>query len=293
MSKYKPRSLKFAGEDSFIVPKPGTKKYLMAIATEQTLVDQQNAINAEVVPLDATTIVNPTVSPSDSQTATTPPVMIGGPDWTVLDCAAIAKELENLQNMLMVSKFSSEVYDAYQKIIQEGQSVYANKCLKTPTPIDIEPTPLPPAPPVYSEPSWSTMTCEQIKTELNAISMMLADPNTSAENLSILKMSYDNGIKAYARCNVSEVPLEPMPPVSSGGGGVGAPPITTITTTGTPIIATATAGGLTSSGMPKSLGGGGGGGGAKEEPKPKEKGFNWWWLVAGAAVIYLYSTRKS
>jgi hypothetical protein len=293
MNNYKPRNLKFAGEDSFIVPKPGTKKYLMAVASETNLVDQQNAINAEVVPLDATTIVNPTVAPSDSQTTTTPPVMIQSPDWSSLDCTQIAKEIENLQYMLMVSKFSIEVYDAYQKIIQEGQRVYSSKCLKTLLPTG-EPSELPPAPPVYSEPSWSTMLCAQIKSELNAISMMLADPNTSAENLSILKMSYDNGIKAYERCNVSELPLEPMPPVSSGGGGVGAPPITTITTTGTPIIATATAGGLTSSGMPKSLGGGAGGG-AKEEPKPikKEEGFNWWWVVAGAALIYLFSTRKS
>jgi hypothetical protein len=296
MNKYNPRSLKFAGEDSFIVPKPGTKKFLMAIASETTLIDKQNAINAEVVPLDNTTIINPTEAPSDSQTTTTPPVMIQSPDWSSLDCKQILVEIESIQNMLMVSKFSSDVYDAYQKIIQEGKQVYTLKCEKTILPTE-EPIDLPPAPPVYSEPSWSTMTCEQIKMEINAIGMMLADPNTSAENLSILKMSYENGKKAYERCNVSETPLEPNPPISSGGGGgVGAPPITTITTTGTPIIATTSAGGLTSSGMPKSLGGGGGSGTSKQDPSttPKKEGvFNIWWLVAGAVVIYLFSTRKS
>lgn len=305
MSNCRPKQLKFAGEDSFIVPKPGTKKYLMAVAQEPDVLVKQNLVNADVVPMDNTTITNPMEVSSDVVTSA-PPVMITSPNWESLSCAQIQSEIDGIRNMLMVSKFSDpSVYQAYQDIIAKGEYVYAQKCTKTQLPIDIIPADeVPPAPPVYVEPTWASLTCEQIKQEISNIQSML--PNTTnEEQRQILMMSYKNGTRAFERCNVSETPVPidtttPTTPTtttttSGGGGGVGAPPITTITTTGTPIIATATAGGLTSSAMPKSLGGGaGGGGGAKEEPKApkKENGLNLWWLVAAAAGIYLI-TRKN
>jgi hypothetical protein len=304
MSNCKPKQLKFVGEDSFIVSKPGTKKYLMAVAQEPDVLVKQNAINAEVVPVDNITVTNPVEAPVDSQVVASAPVMITSPSWETLDCAQIQRELESIRNMLMVSRFSDpNVYQAYQDIIAKGEIVYANKCTKVELPI-LPPDELPPAPPVYVEPSWDSMTCEQIKQEITNIQGLLS-PNTIEEQRQILVMSLKNGTKALERCNVSETPIEPIrieptpidtppPTVSGGGGGVGAPPITTITTTGTPIIATATAGGLTSGAMPKPLGGGGGGGGAKEEkPTPKkEGGINIWWIVAGAAVVYLLMSKK-
>jgi len=304
MSNCKPKQLKFVGEDSFIVSKPGTKKYLMAVAQEPDVLVKQNAINAEVVPVDNITVTNPIEAPVDSQVVASAPVMITSPSWETLDCAQIQRELDSIRNMLMVSRFSDpNVYQAYQDIIAKGEIVYANKCTKVELPI-LPPDELPPAPPVYVEPSWDSMTCEQIKQEITNIQGLLS-PNTIEEQRQILVMSLKNGTKALERCNVSETPIEPIrieptpidtppPTVSGGGGGVGAPPITTITTTGTPIIATATAGGLTSGAMPKPLGGGGGGGGAKEEkPTPKkEGGINIWWIVAGAAVVYLLMSKK-
>lgn len=309
MSNCRPKQLKFVGEDSFIVAKPGTKKYLMAVAQEPSVLVKQNAINAEVVPMDNVTITNPVEVSSDVVTSA-PPVMITSPNWESLSCAQIQSEIDGIRNMLMVSKFSDpSVYQAYQDIITKGEFVYAQKCTKTQLPIDIIPADeVPPAPPVYVEPTWDSMTCSQIKQEIANIQSIL--PNTtSEEQRQILMMSFKNGTRAFERCNVSETPLEPtpLPPAppnlptetttttSGGGGGVGAPPITTITTTGTPIIATATAGGLTSGAMPKSLGGGaGGGGGAKQEqPKApkKESGLNLWWLVAAAAGIYLITKK--
>jgi len=304
MSNCKPKQLKFVGEDSFIVSKPGTKKYLMAVAQEPDVLVKQNAINAEVVPVDNITVTNPIEAPVDSQVVASAPVMITSPSWETLDCAQIQRELDSIRNMLMVSRFSDpNVYQAYQDIIAKGEIVYANKCTKVELPI-LPPDELPPAPPVYVEPSWDSMTCEQIKQEITNIQGLLS-PNTIEEQRQILVMSLKNGTKSLERCNVSETPIEPIrieptpidtppPTVSGGGGGVGAPPITTITTTGTPIIATATAGGLTSGAMPKPLGGGGGGGGAKEEkPTPKkEGGINIWWIVAGAAVVYLLMSKK-
>lgn len=305
MSNCRPKQLKFAGEDSFIVPKPGTKKYLMAVAQEPDVLVKQNAINAEVAPMDNVTITNPVEVSSDVVTSA-PPMMITSPNWESLTCAQIQSEIDGIKSMLMVSRFSDpSVYQAYQDIIAKGEYVYAQKCTKTQLPIDIIPADeVPPAPPVYVEPTWDSLTCEQIKQEIANIQSMLPS-TTNEEQRQILMMSYKNGTRALERCNVSETPLEPTPlppappnlPVetttTTSGGGVGAPPITTITTTGTPIIATATAGGLTSSAMPKPLGGGGGGGGAKEEPKApkKETGLNLWWLVAAAAGIYLI-TRK-
>lgn len=319
MNTRKPKQLKFAGEDSFIVPKPGTKKFLMAIAQEEGAIGKINAINAEVAPMDNVTITNPTEVSSDV-ISTPPPMMITAPVWESLSCSQIQSELEGIRNMLMVSRFGDpSVYQAYQDIIAKGELVYNSKCGKGETPIDIiPPSDLPPAPPVYVEPSWDSMTCEQIKNEIANIQSQL--PNVLDESRQILMMAFKNGTRALERCNVSETPIkeepvleqppkdtnlipEPTPKdptlmptttttTSGGGGGVGAPPITTITTTGTPIIATATAGGLVSGSMPKSLGGGaGGGGGAKEQPK-KEKGLNLWWLVAAAAAIYLITRKK-
>ena len=302
MSNCRPKQLKFAGEDSFMVSKPGTKKYLMAVAQETDVLVKQNKINAEVVPMDNISVTNPTEVASDVQVTTSAPVMIQSPDWNTLSCDQILKEIESIQNMLMVSRFSSDVYNAYLDIIQKGKQVYVSKCEKTELPI-LPPDEVPPAPPVYSEPNWISITCEQIKQELSNIESVLPS-TTSEEQRQILVMSLKNGTKALERCNVSETPIEPIrieptpidtPPPTVSGGGVGAPPITTITTTGTPIIATSTAGGLTSSSMPKSLGGGGGGGATSpKEVKPEEKkGFNWIWIVVAVAGIYLLTRDKN
>lgn len=294
MSNCRPKQLKFAGEDSFIVPKPGTKKYLMAVAQEPDILVKQNLVNAEVVPMDNTTITNPTEVSSDVVTSA-PPMMITSPNWESLSCAQIQSEIDGIRNMLMVSRFSDpSVYQAYQDIIAKGEFVYAQKCTKTQLPIDIIPADeVPPAPPVYVEPTWSSLTCEQIKQEIANVQSMLVN-TTNEEQRQILMMSYKNGTRAFERCNVSETPVPEPTPLPPAPPVIGAPPITTITTTGTPIIATATAGGLTSGAMPKPLGGGGGGGGAKQEqPKApkKESGLNLWWLVAAAAGIYLITKK--
>lgn len=302
--KYAPKRLKFYGEDSFIVKNPRTKKYLMAVAQEPDVLVKQNLVNAEVVPMDNTTITNPTEVSSDVVTSA-PPMMITSPNWESLSCSQIQSEIDGIRNMLMVSKFSDpSVYQAYQDIIAKGEYVYTQKCVKSQLPNDIIPADeVPPPPSVYVEPTWSSLTCEQIKQEIANVQSMLVN-TTNEEQRQILMMSYKNGTRAFERCNVSETPVPeptPLPPAppnlpsetttttTSGGGGVGAPPITTITTTGTPIIATASAGGLTSGAMPKPLGGGG-----KQEPQApkKQTKLNLWWLVAAAAGIYLLISKK-
>jgi hypothetical protein len=74
--------------------------------------------------------------PKDTQT-----VMVSFPDWNNLSCDGIKNGILDLQNTLMVSRFSDpSIRGVYEQQIALGKSVYDAKCGKT----DAPPPPPPP-----------------------------------------------------------------------------------------------------------------------------------------------------
>lgn len=290
-SRYSPKKLKFSGEESFMVPKEG-EKFVLAAGADTIAIDKQNIENVDTAPLEPVSVTNPNVVVADSQVTTPPSVVIPVPDWANMDCVSIQNELNNLQELMTVSRFTPEVYAQYQNIIASGQSAYNSKCLN-----QIEPPPppddVPPAPQTITEPNWSSLTCEQVMSELTSLKSFydLGLRQIGKENYTNIPTYIQNGKKYYVdNCeNKQIITAEKDVITTPTGGGVGAPPITTITTTGTPIIATASTGGLGGAiGGVRGSGGASGGGAAQEQ----KKGFNWWWLLLIAGGAYLL-TRKN
>lgn len=279
-SRYKPKKLKFSGEESFMVPKEG-EKFILAVGADVVALDKQNAENIDVAPLEPTTVTNPSVVSNETQVVTPPSVVIPVPDWQNMDCPSIQAEVNHLEELLTYSRFTPDILAQYQSIIESGKSVLNSKCGGGQTPPDA----VPPAPPVITEPSWSSLTCDQVVSEITALQGQLERgvAKIGQENFDNVTQYITNG-KKYHEANCVKTPSTD----TNVGGGVGAPPITTITTTGTPIIATASTGGLGSA-TGGVRGGAGGGGGAKEEPTKKA---NWLWLVAIVSGVYLL-TRKN
>ena len=290
-SRYKPKKLKFSGEESFMVPKEG-EKFVLAVGADVVALDKQNIENVDVAPLEPTSVTNPNVV-TTPQVQTPPPVVIPVPDWQSMDCATIQAEVRNLEEMLTYSKFSSEVLNQYLAIIQSGKDTFASKCGGGQV---LPPDEVPPAPPVIPEPNWSSLSCDSILQEITELQNMYqrGPKKLGQDNYENIPSYIQNGKKYYEdNCINKQTAGGIVPPketiTTTTSGGVGAPPVTTITTTGTPIIATASTGGL---GLPKvgGFGGGsGGGGGAKEEPK---KAFSWWWLLFIAGGVYLLTRKK-
>jgi len=286
--RYKPKKLKFSGEESFMVPKEG-EKFILAVGADVVAIDKQNAENIDVTPLEPVSVTNPNVVVADTQVTTPPSVVIPVPNWRTMDCASIQAEINNIEQLMMTSRFSQEIRTQYENILAEGRSVYNSTCLN-----QIEPPPppdeVPPAPMVITEPTWSSLSCQAVIQEITNLQNQYArgQYKLGKENYDNIAIFIQNGKKYYTDNCEGKTTTSSDTNVTSGGG-VGSPPITTITTTGTPIIATASTGGL---GLPKGGGfggGSGGGGGAKEEPK---KGFNWWWLLLVAGGVYLLTRKK-
>ena len=288
-SRYNPKKLKFSGEESFMVPKEG-EKFILAVGADVVAIDKQNAENIDVAPLEPVSVTNPNVVVADTQVTTAPSVVIPVPNWRSMDCASIQAEINNIEQLMMTSRFSQEIRTQYENILAEGRSVYNSTCLN-----QIEPPPppdgVPPAPPVITEPTWSSLSCVQVMNEINDLRNTLNSGiyKLGSENYQNIQTYISNGKNYYTNnCEgKTQAPVDTQTTTTTSQ--VGAPPVTTITTTGTPIIATASTGGL---GLPKGGGfggGSGGGGGAKEEPK---KGFNWWWLLLVAGGVYLLTRKK-
>jgi len=285
--KYKPKKLKFSGEESFMVPKEG-EKFILAVGADVVAIDKQNAENIDVTPLEPVSVTNPNVVVADTQVTTPPSVVIPVPNWRTMDCASIQAEINNIEQLMMTSRFSQEIRTQYENILAEGRSVYNSTCLN-----QVEPPPppdeVPPAPMVINEPTWSSLSCQAVIQEITNLQNQYArgQYKLGKENYDNIPVFIQNGKKYYTE-NCEGKTTTSSDTIVTSGGGVGSPPITTITTTGTPIIATASTGGL---GLPKGgVGGGsGGGGGAKEEPK---KGFNWWLLLLVVGGVYLLTRKK-
>jgi len=286
--RYKPKKLKFSGEESFMVPKEG-EKFILAVGADVVAIDKQNAENIDVTPLEPVSVTNPNVVVADTQVTTPPSVVIPVPNWRTMDCASIQAEINNIEQLMMTSRFSQEIRTQYENILAEGRSVYNSTCLN-----QIEPPPppdeVPPAPMVITEPTWSSLSCQAVIQEITNLQNQYArgQYKLGKENYDNIAIFIQNGKKYYTD-NCEGKTTTSSDTIVTSGGGVGSPPITTITTTGTPIIATASTGGL---GLPKGGGfggGSGGGGGAKEVPK---KGFNWWWLLLVAGGVYLLTRKK-
>jgi len=286
--RYKPKKLKFSGEESFMVPKEG-EKFILAVGADVVAIDKQNAENIDVTPLEPVSVTNPNVVVADTQVTTPPSIVIPVPNWRTMDCASIQAEINNIEQLMMTSRFSQEIRTQYENILAEGRSVYNSTCLN-----QIEPPPppdeVPPAPMVITEPTWSSLSCQGVIQEITNLQNQYArgQYKLGKENYDNIAIFIQNGKKYYTD-NCEGKTTTSSDTIVTSGGGVGSPPITTITTTGTPIIATASTGGL---GLPKGGGfggGSGGGGGAKEVPK---KGFNWWWLLLVAGGVYLLTRKK-
>ena len=287
-SRYNPKKLKFSGEESFMVPKEG-EKFILAVGADVIATDKQNVENIDTAPLEPVSVTNPNVVIADSQVATPPSVVIPVPNWRTMDCASIQAEINNIEQLMMTSRFTQDIRTQYENILAEGRSVYNSTCLNQ---LEVPPPPdgLPPAPPLITEPTWSSLSCQQVINEINDLRNTLNSGiyKLGSENYQNVQTFIANGKKYYTD-NCEGKTTASSDTIVTSGGGVGSPPITTITTTGTPIIATASTGGL---GLPKGGGfggGSGGGGGAKEEPK---KGFNWWWLLLVAGGVYLITRKK-
>ena len=287
-SRYNPKKLKFSGEESFMVPKEG-EKFILAVGADVIATDKQNVENIDTAPLEPVSVTNPNVVIADSQVATPPSVVIPVPNWRTMDCASIQAEINNIEQLMMTSRFTQDIRTQYENILAEGRSVYNSTCLNQ---IEVPPPPdgVPPAPPVITEPTWSSLSCQQVINEINDLRNTLNSGiyKLGSENYQNVQTFIANGKKYYTD-NCEGKTTASSDTIVTSGGGVGSPPITTITTTGTPIIATASTGGL---GLPKGGGfggGSGGGGGAKEETK---KGFNWWWLLLVAGGVYLITRKK-
>ena len=287
-SRYNPKKLKFSGEESFMVPKEG-EKFILAVGADVIATDKQNVENIDTAPLEPVSVTNPNVVIADSQVATSPSVVIPVPNWRTMDCASIQAEINNIEQWMMTSRFTQDIRTQYENILAEGRSVYNSTCLNQ---LEVPPPPdgLPPAPPLIPEPTWSSLSCQQVINEINDLRNTLNSGiyKLGSENYQNVQTFIANGKKYYTD-NCEGKTTASSDTIVTSGGGVGSPPITTITTTGTPIIATASTGGL---GLPKGGGfggGSGGGGGAKEETK---KGFNWWWLLLVAGGVYLITRKK-
>lgn len=157
-TKHYPKRLKFAGEENFIVKKGRNNNYVMAISSEVSsdVVQAQTATNVDVVPLEPTTVTSPTALPKEAIVDTPPSILISSPDWASMDCDSIRKEITRLEEMLTYSKFGEDVIYQYRQIIAKGYDALAH-CSK------IEPSDLPPAPPVVDEqptpkPNTTTIT---------------------------------------------------------------------------------------------------------------------------------------
>jgi hypothetical protein len=287
-SRYNPKKLKFSGEESFMVPKEG-EKFILAVGADVVAIDKQNAENIDVAPLEPVSVTNPNVVVADSQVTTPPSVVIPVPNWRSMDCASIQAEINNIEQLMITSRFTQDIRTQYENILAEGRSVYNSTCLNQ---IEVPPPPdgVPPAPPVITEPTWSSLSCEAVLQEIATLQNQYATGpyKLGRENYENIPTYIQNGKKYYTN-NCEGKTQSSDTQTTTTTSQVGAPPITTITTTGTPIIATASTGGL---GLPKGGGfggGSGGGGGAKEEPK---KGFNWWWLLLVAGGVYLLTRKK-
>ncbi len=288
-SRYNPKKLKFSGEESFMVPKEG-EKFILAVGADVVAIDKQNAENIDVAPLEPVSVTNPNVVVADSQVTTPPSVVIPVPNWRSMDCASIQAEINNIEQLMITSRFTQDIRTQYENILAEGRSVYNSTCLNQ---IEVPPPPdgVPPAPPVITEPTWSSLSCEAVLQEIATLQNQYATGpyKLGRENYENIPTYIQNGKRYYTNNCKGKTQASVDTQTTTTTSQVGAPPITTITTTGTPIIATASTGGL---GLPKGGGfggGSGGGGGAKEEPK---KGFNWWWLLLVAGGVYLLTRKK-
>ncbi len=261
-SRYNPKKLKFSGEESFMVPKEG-EKFILAVGADVVAIDKQNAENIDVAPLEPVSVTNPNVVVADSQVTTPPSVVIPVPNWRSMDCASIQAEINNIEQLMITSRFTQDIRTQYENILAEGRSVYNSTCLNQ---IEVPPPPdgVPPAPPVITEPTWSSLSCEAVLQEIATLQNQYATGpyKLGRENYENIPTYIQNGKKYYTN-NCEGKTQSSDTQTTTTTSQVGAPPITTITTTGTPIIATASTGGL---GLPKGGGfggGSGGGGGAK------------------------------
>ena len=226
-----------------MVPKEG-EKFILAVGADVVAVDKQNAENIDVTPLEPVSVTNPNVVVADTQVTTAPSVVIPVPNWRSMDCASIQAEINNIEQLMMTSRFTQEIRTQYENILAEGRSVYNSTCLN-----QIEPPPppdgVPPAPPVITEPTWSSLSCVQVMNEINELRNTLNSGiyKLGSENYQNIQTYISNGKKYYTdNCEGKTQSSDTQTTTTTSQ--VGAPPITTITTTGTPIIATASTGGL-------------------------------------------------
>lgn len=140
-----PKRLLFRGEDSFMCKNRGGRKKTyklfigaagdiqrVELAPDVLPADSQNgtAVNPPALPAYETPPILPDMPPNDTQT-----IMVSFPDWNNLSCDAIKNGILDLQNTMMVSRFSDPSIRAeYENQVSKGKLIYEKKCGKTDAP---------------------------------------------------------------------------------------------------------------------------------------------------------------
>jgi len=156
-----PKRLRFRGEDSFMCKNRGGKKkryklfigaagevQRVELAPDVLPADSQDgtAVNPPalpayetppvlpIIPPEDVTVLNPPILP-DMPPKDTQTIMVSFPDWNNLSCDGIKNGILDLQNTLMVSRFSDPSIRAeYENQVAKGKLIYEKKCGKTDAP---------------------------------------------------------------------------------------------------------------------------------------------------------------
>ena len=256
--KYRPRKLKFSGEQSFIANGGMDKKILMMTAEPKV-----KAIPLDVLQPTTGTVNNPNQSPP---IIAEPPFLFTFPNWETLGCNKIIEEIKKLEDILMTSKFSDDIIQLYHTQIALGKSTYQSKGCSTSQPT------------IKKEPVWESLSCEQVKSVIDEFASELNNSAIEKGVYAIYLGYIENGKKYYSEMCRKKIRNKPILK------DITQAPTTTITTSGTPIIAT--------SGSWLSGGGGSTASNEVTAVKEKKKGFQWWWLFVIAGGLYLISRIK-
>jgi len=93
-----------------------------------------------IIPPEDVTVLNPPILP-DMPPKDTQTIMVSFPDWNNLSCDGIKNGILDLQNTLMVSRFSDPSIRAeYENQVSKGKLIYEKKCGKTDAPPPPPPT---------------------------------------------------------------------------------------------------------------------------------------------------------
>lgn len=275
----------FPDEEQFVVPKRGgfgtpNSKYLN-VAAQGTPTD--------TLPPDITKTGNlgdeptppnvlppaPPITPEGIRTVLAPPLPTVS-EVQAYNCDKLSIVMAELQSNSSIYLGSGDavLITQYNQIFELVNSLMQQKCTA--------PKPIAQSDPTYSYPTWSSLNCEQAKSETDKLRSFINSTNwLDPANREKALLQLETGLEAMTKaCTVTPAPIgtivggitEPVVPVV---------PISQLTST------------MAKFGSP--LGGGGGGGGATSSTATTvKKSDDWWWiwLLIGGGALYLATRKK-